>query len=135
MSSVNIVMQRGNLTRDPEVKYSTKGIPIVHFSIAVSRKYRKQDGELKEEVSFFDVEAFGTQAKSCGDYLIKGSDVLVEGRLRQDRWENQEGQRRNKVLIRADRVHFLGRTRLNEERKSEYNAPSDDNMEERAPVF
>ena len=116
MSGINKVFVSGNLTRDPDLKFTGGGVPICNFSVAVSRKFRKQDGEWKEEVSFFDIESFGAQAQSSGDYLMKGSEVLVEGRLRQDRWENKEGDRRNKVMIRADKVHFLKRTKLNNNR-------------------
>ncbi len=107
MVSVNNVILAGNLTRDPEVRYTPSGSAVANFGLAVNRTYRSREGEKKEDVSFFDVETWGRQAETCGEYLKKGSPVLVEGRLKQDSWENREGQKRSKVKIRAMRVQFL----------------------------
>jgi single-strand DNA-binding protein len=108
MASYNRVILMGNLTRDPEVKYSAGGSAIAKFSVAVNRKYKVGD-ELKEEVGFFDIVVFGKQAENCGEYLKKGRPVLVEGRLQQDRWDDKEtGAKRSKVLIAAQSVQFLG---------------------------
>ena len=107
MVSVNSVILGGNLTRDPEVRYTPSGSAVANFGLAVNRTYRSRDGDKKEEVNFFDVETWGRQAETCGEYLKKGSPVLVEGRLKQDTWENREGQKRSKVKIRAMRVQFL----------------------------
>ncbi|MEA1928509.1 MAG: single-stranded DNA-binding protein [Candidatus Auribacterota bacterium] len=107
MVSVNTVILAGNLTRDPEVRYTPQGSAVSNFGLAVNRTYKSRDGDKKEEVNFFDIEVWGRQAETCGEYLKKGSPVLIEGRLKQDSWENKEGQKRNKVKIRAMRVQFL----------------------------
>ncbi len=108
MASYNRVILMGNLTRDPEVKYSQGGSAIAKFSIAVNRRYKAGD-DLKEEVGFFDIVVFGKQAENCGEYLKKGRGVLVEGRLQQDRWEDKEtGAKRSRVLVVAQSVQFLG---------------------------
>ena len=121
MASYNKVILMGNLTRDPEVRFTPQGTPVANFSVAVNRKY-KQGDELKEEVGFFDVVVFGKQAENCGQYLAKGRSVLVEGRLQQRRWETDDGQKRSKVEVVAQSVQFLsptgggrgGRNRLRE---------------------
>jgi single-strand DNA-binding protein len=108
MASYNRVILMGNLTRDPEVKYSAGGSAIAKFSLAVNRKYKTGD-ELKEEVGFFDIVVFGKQAENCGEYLKKGRSALVEGRLQQDRWDDKEtGAKRSKVQVVAQSVQFLG---------------------------
>ena len=106
MASYNKVILMGNLTRDPEVRFTPQGTPVANFSVAVNRKY-KQGDELKEEVGFFDVVVFGKQAENCGQYLAKGRSVLVEGRLQQRRWETDDGQKRSKVEVVAQSVQFL----------------------------
>jgi single-strand DNA-binding protein len=108
MASYNRVILMGNLTRDPEVKYSQGGSAIAKFAVAVNRRYKSGE-ELKEEVGFFDIVVFGKQAENCGEYLKKGRGVLVEGRLQQDRWEDKEtGAKRSRVLVVAQSVQFLG---------------------------
>jgi len=102
----NRVILAGNLTRDPEIRYLPSGLPVVNFSIAVNSRYR-QNNELKEEVSFFDIVVFGKTGENCAEYLSKGRGVLVEGRLRQRRWES-EGTRRSKIEVVAGIVQFLG---------------------------
>lgn len=105
---LNYVALIGRITQDPEVKYTPKGTPVCGFRLAVSRRYRdKESGEYKEEASFFNVSAFGRQAELCGDYLKKGSAVLLEGRLRSRSWETQTGDKRYAVDITALRVQFL----------------------------
>lgn len=106
MASYNKVILMGNLTRDPEVRFTPQGTPVASFGVAVNRKY-KQGDELKEEVGFFDVVVFGKQGENCGQYLAKGRSVLVEGRLQQRRWETDDGQKRSKVEVVAQSVQFL----------------------------
>jgi single-strand DNA-binding protein len=108
MTSYNRCIIIGNLTRSPEVSYTPSGTAIAKFGIAVNRKW-KQDGESKEEVSFFDVVVFSKQAESVGKYLGKGDGCLIEGRLAQRRWETEDGQKRNKVEIVAQSVTFMGK--------------------------
>jgi single-strand DNA-binding protein len=106
MTSFNKVILLGNLTRDPEVRYTPNGSAVASFAIAVNRKY-KQGDETKEEVSYIDIVVWGKQAESCGQYINKGDSVLIEGRLQQRRWETEDGQKRNKVEVVAERVNFM----------------------------
>ena len=96
----------GNLTRDPEIRYTPAGKAVCNLSIANNRIYTK-NGEKVQEVSFFDVEVWGAIAENCTKYLKKGSGIIVEGRLRQDRWE-KDGQKHSRVVIVADTVQLLG---------------------------
>jgi single-strand DNA-binding protein len=104
----NKIILIGNLTRDPEMRYTPQGTSVCNFGIAVNRKYKQAD-EMKEEVTFINVVVFGKQADTCGQYLNKGSTVLVEGRLQERRWETDEGQRRSKHEVVAQNVRFLSR--------------------------
>ncbi len=108
MASFNKVILMGNLTRDPERRYTPKGTAVTEFAIAVNRVYSNEGGEQKEEVSYFDIVVWGRQAETAAQYLSKGRPALVEGRLQQDRWESDKGEKRSKVRIVADRVVFLG---------------------------
>jgi single-strand DNA-binding protein len=116
MASFNKVFLMGNLTRDPEVRQTSGGSTLCTFSLAVNRQYTTGQGEEREETSFIDVEVWGRQAESCGTYLQKGRPALVEGRLKQDRWEDREtGASRSKLLVQAERVQFLGAPRSTEQ--------------------
>jgi single-strand DNA-binding protein len=107
MTSFNKVILMGNLTRDPEVRYTPNGSAVANFAIAVNRKY-KQGDETKEEVSYIDIVVFGKQAESCGQYINKGDSVLIDGRLQQRRWDDKEtGQKRNKIEVVAQSVNFM----------------------------
>lgn len=103
----NKVIVLGNLTRSPELKYSKTGTAIASFGIAANRKF-KQGDELKEEVCFLDVTVFGKQAESAAQYLDKGRQALVEGRLQQQRWETDGGEKRSKLVVIAESVTFIG---------------------------
>ena len=102
LNSVNIM---GNLTRDPELRYTNSGRPICNLSIANNRVYTS-NGEKVSEVSYFDVEVWGVVGENCSKYLSKGSGVIVEGRLKQDRWE-KDGKMQSRVRISANSVHFM----------------------------
>jgi single-strand DNA-binding protein len=104
----NKIILMGNLTRDPEVRYTPQGTSVCNFGIAVNRKYRQGD-ELKEEVTFINIVVFGKQADTCAQYLNKGSAVLVEGRLQERRWETEDGQQRSKHEVVAQQVRFLSK--------------------------
>ncbi len=106
MTSFNKVILLGNLTRDPEVRYTPNGVAVASFAIAVNRKY-KQGDETKDEVSYIDIVVFGKQAESCGQYINKGDSVLIDGRLQQRRWETEDGQKRSKVEVVAQSVNFM----------------------------
>lgn len=107
MASYNRVILMGNLTRDPELRYTPGGTAVANFGIAINRRFKTED-EVREEVDFFDIVVWGKQAENCSEYLSKGRSVLVEGRLQQNRWETSEGQKRSKVEVVANTVQFLG---------------------------
>ena len=109
MASFNKVILMGNLTRDPELRYTPKGTAIAKFGLAVNRKWKSETGELKDEVTFVDIDAFSKTAELVGQYLRKGSAVLVEGRLRLDQWDDKTtGQKRSKLGVVAEDVRFVG---------------------------
>jgi len=105
MASYNKVILIGNLTKDPDLRYTTAGMSVVNFSLAINRKYTS-DGEKKEEVDFFDIEAWDKLAELISEYLKKGSPVLIDGRLKQDRWEDN-GKQRSRVKVVAQGIQFL----------------------------
>lgn len=107
MANYNKVILMGNLTRDPELRYTPAGKAVANFSIAVNRRF-KTDDQVREETDFFDIVVFGKQAENCSEYLSKGRPVLVDGRLQQRRWETDDGQKRSKVEVVAMSVQFLG---------------------------
>ena len=109
MANLNKVLLMGNLTRDPEVRYTPKGTAVTELGIAVNRIYTGENGEKREEVTFVDVTVWGRTAENVGEYLKKGRPVFIEGRLQLDSWEDkQSGQKRNKLKVVADNVQFLG---------------------------
>lgn len=103
----NKVILIGNLTKDPELRYTPQGTPVASFRIAVNSRYKQAD-EIKQETLFIDTVVFGRQADSCSQYLSKGSSVLVDGRLQERRWES-EGQQRSKFEVVAQSVRFLSK--------------------------
>lgn len=104
---INTVMIAGNLTRDPQTRFLANDRTVADFSIAMNRRYRAGDGEQKEEVTFVDIEAWGRTAELVGQYLHKGSACYVDGRLRQDSWDDRNGQKRTKLVVVAGNVQFL----------------------------
>lgn len=112
MASYNKVLLLGNLTRDPEVRYTPKGTAVATLGLAVNETYTTAGGEQKEETVFVDIDVWGRQAETAGQYLSKGRPVFVEGRLRLDSWEDKEsGQKRSKLKVVALRIQFLGAPR------------------------
>ena len=107
-ASLNKVLLMGNLTRDPEVKYTPKGTAVGDLAIAINDSYKAQDGTIKETVTYVDIEVWGRQAETCKQYLTKGRPVFVEGQLRLDQWETPQGEKKSRMKVRADRVQFLG---------------------------
>ncbi len=107
MAELNKWLGIGRLTRDPEVKELSNG-PVANFGLAVNRTWKSKDGEKQEEVLFVDIAVFGNQANSVGQYLSKGREVCIEGRLKLEQWENDAGEKRSKISVVADRVQFLG---------------------------
>jgi single-strand DNA-binding protein len=110
MASLNRVFLIGNLTRDPEVRFLSSGTAVADLRMAVSRKFKTQAGEDKEETCFVDVVVWGRQAETCGEYLKKGSQAFIEGRLKLDEWE-KNGQKQSRIRVVAERVQFLGAPR------------------------
>jgi single-strand DNA-binding protein len=102
-------MLAGNLTRDPLLRKTATGVACADLSLAVNESYVGKDGKSQESTCFVDVVAWEKQAEACQNYLRKGAPVLVEGRLQFDQWEDKDGQKRNKLRVRADRVQFMGR--------------------------
>ena len=108
MANYNKVILIGNLTRDPEVRFLSKGTAVAKFGLAVNRSWRSESGEQREEVTFVDIEAFGRQAETIGQYLRKGRPVMIEGRLRLDTWEDkQSGQKSNRMVVVVEQFQFL----------------------------
>ena len=110
MNNLNSVLMEGNLCRDPELRYTPKGTPVCTLVVASNRSY-KIEGERHDEVSFIETTAWGKLAAVCAEHLTKGRGVRVVGRLKQDRWEDAEGNSRAKVLIVAEHVEFQPRRR------------------------
>lgn len=106
----NKVIIAGNLTRDPQVRFISNERAVADFGLAVNRRFKGSDGQLKEETTFVDVEAWGKTAELVGQYLVKGRGALVEGRLKLDSWEDKEsGQKRSRLKVVADSVQFTDR--------------------------
>jgi len=107
-ASLNRVILIGNLTADPELRYTSSGTARTKFSIAVNRQYKNASGQLQEETTFVPIVTWGSQAENCANYLSKGRSVAVEGRLRIDSFENDQGERRKVIEVVASTVQFLG---------------------------
>ena len=108
MANFNKVILAGNLTRDPEVRYTPKGTAIAKFGMAINRTWKSETGETKEEVTFVDIDAFGRSAEVVGQYLKKGRPVLVEGRLKLDTWEDKNThQKVSKLKVMMESFSFL----------------------------
>jgi single-strand DNA-binding protein len=112
MASFNKVILLGNLTRDPEVRYTPKGTAVTDLGLAVNRSYTAENGEKREEVTFVDVTFWGRTAEVAGEYLKKGRPVFVEGRLQLDSWDDkQSGQKRTKLKVIGENMQMLGAPR------------------------
>jgi single-strand DNA-binding protein len=108
MANFNKVILAGNLTRDPELRYTSKGSAIAKLTLAINRSWKSETGETREEVTFVDVDAFGRSAEVIGQYLKKGRPILIEGRLRLDQWDDkQTGQKRSRLGVVMDTFQFL----------------------------
>lgn len=111
MASLNKVLLIGNLTRPPELRYTPSGTAVADLRLAVNRTFATQGGERREETCFVTVVVWGKQAESCSEYLDKGSQIFVEGRLQTRDWEGKDGQRRTATEVVAERVQFMSRTK------------------------
>ncbi|MDE2966265.1 MAG: single-stranded DNA-binding protein [Chloroflexota bacterium] len=109
MASLNKVMIIGNLGRDPEMRFTANGQAVANFSVACNRRYTTRDGEQRDETEWVRVVCWGRQAEIAGQYLQRGSQVYVEGRLQTRSWEDQQGQTRYMTEVVANNFQFLGR--------------------------
>ena len=108
MANFNRVILAGNLTRDPELRYTPKGTAIASFGLAINRKWKSETGEAKEEVTFVDIEAWDRQAEVIAQYFKKGRPILVEGRLKFDQWEDKNThQKQSKLKVRLESFSFI----------------------------
>src|SRR5436853_1279556 len=109
MASFNKVILLGNITRDPEVRYTPKGTAVTELGMAVNRVYTAENGEKREETTFVDVTLWGRTAEIAGEYLKKGRPVFIEGRLQLDTWDDkQSGQKRSKLKVVGEGLQLLG---------------------------
>lgn len=110
MASFNKVLLMGNLTRDPELRYTSEGTAVAEIGLAVNQVFVKRNtNERREDVVFVSITVWGRQAEACGEYLSKGAGLFVEGRLQLDSWEGKDGQKRSRLRVVAQRVQFLSR--------------------------
>ena len=110
MNSINHVLLLGNLTRDPELRYTPSGTAVCQLGVALNRRWKDQAGEMQQETTFVDVTVWARQAETVAAYLTKGRAVAVEGRLQVDTWETEAGERRSRLKVVAQRVTFLSST-------------------------
>ncbi len=112
MASFNKVLLMGNLTRDPEVRYTAKGTAVCDLGLAVNRTYTADNGERREETTFVDVTLWGKTAELAGQYLSKGRPVFIEGRLKFETWDDKtSGQKRSKLSVIGENMQFIGAPR------------------------
>jgi single-strand DNA-binding protein len=109
--NLNTVMLAGHLTRDPQLRSLANDKTVAAFSLAINRRFKGADGEIKEESTFVDCEAWGRTAELIGQYLAKGSACYVEGRLKLDAWEDKDGGKRSRLKVVADSVQFMGKAK------------------------
>ena len=128
MASFNRVFLMGNLTRDPELRYTPQGTAVANLGMAVNRRFKSRNGEQKEEVCFLTVVAWDKQAEVCNQYLQKGSPVFVEGRLQSRAWQDSEGKKRSVIEIRADQIQFLPRGTQQESKGADLGEESQDSV-------
>jgi len=109
MANLNKVMLMGNLTRDPEVRYTPKGTAVAELGLAINRVYSAENGEKREETTFVDVTLWGRTAEIAGEYLKKGRPVFIEGRLQLDTWDDKTtGQKRSKLKVVGEAMQLMG---------------------------
>ena len=124
MANLNRVLLIGNLTRDPELRYTPKGTAVTEIGLAVNRIYSGEDGEKKEETTFVGVTLWARQAEIAGQYLKKGRPVFIEGRLQLDTWDDkQTGQKRSRLRVVAENLQLLG-SRQDSEGSSSFSSSS-----------
>ena len=107
MPSLNKVILVGNLTKDPELRFIPSGQAVANLRLATNRRWKASNGDWKEETCFVGIVVWGKSAEACGEYLKKGSPVLVEGRLQNRSWDGEDGQKRSLIEVVAERIQFL----------------------------
>ncbi|MEK7776777.1 MAG: single-stranded DNA-binding protein, partial [Planctomycetota bacterium] len=108
MASLNKVFLMGNLTRDPELRYTPAGLAVASFGIATNRVWTAKSGEQKEDVCYVDISIFGRRAEVVGEYFSKGNPIFIEGLLQLNQWETKDGQKRSALRVVADNFQFIG---------------------------
>lgn len=108
MAGFNKVILLGNLTRDPQLKYLPNNTAVCEFGLAANRKWRDKDGNMRDDVCFVDISAFGRQGETINQYMTKGSAILIEGRLKLEQWTAQDGSKRSKLSVVAENFQFTG---------------------------
>ncbi len=142
MANFNKVILAGNLTRDPQLSYLPSNTPVVEFGMAINRKWKGQNGEMREDTCFVDCTCFGKQAETLNQYMSKGRGLLVEGRLRYEQWTAKDGTKRSKLKVVVEQFQFLdgggGGSRRSEESparaEQSYPAPESAAPESAAPA-
>jgi single-strand DNA-binding protein len=109
MASLNKVLLMGNLTRDPQLSYLPSQTAVVEFGMAMSRKFKKQDGSMGEDTCFVDCRMFGKRAETINKYFKKGEPIFVEGRLQFDQWQSQDGSKKSKLRVFVENFEFIGK--------------------------
>ena len=123
---LNKVMIIGHLGKDPEMRYTPSGKPVTTFTVATSRSWNTSDGERRTETEWFNIVAWSNLAEICNQYLVKGQQVYIEGRLQTRQWEDDQGQRHSSVEIVANEMIMLGKRRSNENKKVEEQVEEDE---------
>ncbi len=108
MSSFNKVILLGNVTRDPQLSYLPNQTPVVDFGLATNRKWTAQDGSQRDETCFVDCQMFGKRAEAINKYVKKGSPLFIEGRLKFESWQAQDGSKRSKLKVFVENFQFIG---------------------------
>ena len=109
MASLNKVLLMGNMTRDPQLSFLPSQTPVVEFGMAMSRKFKKQDGSMAEDTCFVDCQLFGKRAEVVNKYFKKGDPIFVEGRLKFDQWQAQDGSKKSKIRVFVENFEFIGK--------------------------
>ena len=130
MANLNKVLLIGNLTKDPELRYTPGGTAVANLRMATNRTYKDKTGEMKQEACFLTVVAWDKQAEVCNQYLHKGSPLFVEGRLQSRTWDGPDGKKRSVIEVRAERIQFLGSGQGGSKGAAPVDAPASEKLPE-----
>ncbi len=126
MTDFNRTILAGNLTRDPELKYTPSGMPVCAFSIAVNSTFTDKKGQKNEQVLFVPIIVWGKQGENTAEYMKKGRGVLIEGKLKQEKWTSKEGEKRSRLVVTANLVRFLPQSAKAQQAKQPIEPPAPD---------